>query len=512
MAQNFMNTVKLEKPRSNLFDLTHDMKMSCKGGFLYPIMVQESVPGDSWNLGCESIVRLAPMLAPVMHRLDITMHYFFVPNRVVWANFERYIRNDPSEGPVPAYPYLSYTNPDWAAKPLLDYMGLPSIPTGGAHNVNAIPFAAYQMIYNEYYRDQNLVPPVDYKLTDGLQSNLHRDTDLLPLRRRAWEHDYFTSCLPEAQKGDPVELPLGNFQDVPVNVYDNTVAAGTDISWLSDSPSGKVVFADNQDSDNVSIANNQLYADTSNLLATSTSINDLRTAFRIQEFLEKNMRGGTRYIETILVHFGVKSSDKRLQRPEYITGSKSPITISEVLNTSGTLTEPQGNMAGHGVGYVQGTYGNYFAEEHGYVIGVMSIMPKTAYQQGIEKHWTKINSPYELYWPTFANLGEQEVLLSELWATATATDREVFGYLPRYAEYRTAFNRVAGEFRTSLNYWHMSRIFSTQPALNQTFIECTPTTRIFAIEDADIVDQYYVQILNKINVRRLMPKFGTPSF
>lgn len=514
-GKNFMNAIKIDKQRSNDFNLTHDVKLSCNGGLLIPIMLLEAVPGDKFNISHEILARLAPMLAPVMHRIDVTCHTFFGANRLVWENWENYITNTEVGGVLPAFPTVEVpTGTAGYASDLSDYFGLPleqlqAAPAGVTIPISAIPFALYQLIYNEYYRDQNLAPEVTYRLNDGQNNGLYL-SDLKTIRRRAWEHDYFTSCLPEAQKGDPVDLPLGNFQDVPVKAFETTVAPGTDLAWLTDSPSGKTLFVDNEDSSNTSIANNELYADTSSLLATATTINDLRTAFRIQEWLEKAMRGGSRYIEQILVHFGVRSSDKRLQRPEYITGCKTPITISEVLNTSGTITEPQGNMAGHGVGYVDGNYGSYFCEEHGYIITIMSVMPKTAYQQGIEKHWLKTNNPYELYFPTFANLGEQEVVNNEIYA-GTAFGNEVFGYLPRYAEYRTAFNRVAGEFKTSLNYWHMSRIFASQPALNQDFIECTPTNRIFAVDDDD-VDHYYLQVLNKVRARRLMPKFGTPTF
>ena len=501
-----MNSVKLTKTSSNLFDMTHDKKLSCEAGYLIPTLCEEAVPGDKWNISIESIVRLAPMLAPVMHRFDIFFHVFFCPTRIVWENFDKYISNEEVGGVLPAYPTINYIVGDEAFR-LTDYLGLPNTYAGWVGRaVSAVPFACYQKIYNEYYRDQNLINEVNCNLADG--DNAAIKTELCTLRKRAWEHDYFTSALPEAQKGDPVELPLGNFQDVPVKVYDDTVAIGTVKTW--NVVPGVSVGVENEIPSGAGITEDELYADTSSLLATATTINDLRTAFRIQEWLEKAMRGGSRYIETILVHFGVRSSDKRLQRPEYITGTKSPITISEVLNTSGTATEPQGNMAGHGVGYVSGNRGGYFCEEHGYIIGIMSIMPKTAYQQGIPKHFLKTNNPYELYWPTFANLGEQEVVVDEIYA-GTANGDDVFGYLPRYAEYRTAANTVHGEFRTSLNYWHLGRIFAAAPPLNQDFVECNPDTRIFAVEGAG-VDHYYVQVLNRVYARRLMPKFGTPTF
>jgi hypothetical protein len=229
---------------------------------------------------------------------------------------------------------------------------------------------------------------------------------------------------------------------------------------------------------------------------------------------EKNARGGTRYIENILMHFGVKSSDKRLQRPEYITGVKTPVVISEVLNTTGNENQlPQGNMAGHGVAVTTGKYGSYFCEEHGYIIGIMSVMPKTAYQQGVPKTYLK-NDPLDFFWPSFAHIGEQPVVNAELFAYTTG-DQNTFGYVPRYAEYKFMPNRVAGDFRTTLDYWHLGRIFNNLPSLNQTFIECAPedVDRIFAVlDEPEGTDNLYCQVLHKIRAVRPMPKFGTPMF
>jgi hypothetical protein len=231
----------------------------------------------------------------------------------------------------------------------------------------------------------------------------------------------------------------------------------------------------------------------------------------LQEWLEKNARGGTRYIENILAHFGVRSSDKRLQRPEYITGMKTPAVISEVLNMTGTNEAAQGTMAGHGISIGTGYKGNYYAEEHGYIIGIMSVMPKTAYQQGIPKNYLKTD-PTEFYWPSFAHIGEQEVQQQEVFAyTSNATD--TFGYVPRYAEYKFLSNRVAGDFRTSLDFWHCGRIFSNEPTLSQEFIEMDSEDideRIFA--GGSVEDNLYVQVLNKIKAIRPMPVFGTPQF
>jgi hypothetical protein len=253
-----------------------------------------------------------------------------------------------------------------------------------------------------------------------------------------------------------------------------------------------------------------MFAETDGLELQPTTINDLRRAFRLQEWLEKNARGGTRYIENILTHFGVKSSDKRLQRPEYITGVKSPVVISEIVNTTGqTEGLPQGNLAGHGVSVSSGRSGSYFCEEHGYIIGIMSVMPKTAYQQGIPKTFLK-NDTLDYFWPSFAHIGEQPVTNNEIYAY-TASAEDTFGYVPRYAEYKYMPSRVAGDFRTTLDYWHLGRKFATQPSLNSAFVNCDATKRIFAVDDPE-GDSLYCHVLNKIKAVRPMPKFGTPMF
>jgi hypothetical protein len=442
--------------------------------------------------------------------MDVSVHYFFVPNRLTWENWEKYIVDANTPNPLP---YINYTD-DFTAdqKKFLDYMGVPpNTGTGITQALNALPIAAYQAIYNEYYRDENLVSEVDYNLADG--NNTGDVVDLVKMRQRAWEHDYFTASLPFAQKGTAVDIPIGTIdQDVAIN-WNGLNLNPADWTAMEGFDSGSVSQGVRNigNSPGVSTTGNpNLIAKTSELDIAPTTINDLRRAFRLQEWLEKNARGGTRYIENILMHFGVRSSDKRLQRPEYITGLKTPVIISEVLNTSATAEEAQGNMAGHGVAVSTGKYGNYFCEEHGYIIGIMSVMPQPAYQQGIPKTYLK-SDPLDFFWPSFAHIGEQPVTNNELYAY-TATAEDTFGYVPRYAEYKYQPSRVAGDFRTVLDYWHLGRIFATQPALNQAFIECDPdqVERIFAVQDGE--DNLYCQIMHKIKAVRPMPKFGTPNF
>lgn len=506
MKPNAFNSVRLTKPNSNTFDLTHDFKFTGKMGELIPCMLMECIPGDNVRISCDSLTRFAPLISPVMHRIDITFHYFFVPSRIVWPNFEEFI--GPGDNP-PDHPYVRVTNA-WtdAQKRLADYMGIPPCPVGGtATDVSAIPFAAYQMIYNEYYRDQNLCPEIDFELIDG--DNSANLAELCGMRYRAWEHDYFAAALPFAQKGSAVDIPLGEVELDP-----NWFASSNIPKFVSTAgafPPGAIENTAGPDRITAG-GTTSAFDPNGSLTVGATTINDFRRAIKLQEWLEKNARGGTRYTELIWVHFAVRSQDGRLQRPEYITGAKSPVIISEVLNTTGDTGAanplPQGNMAGHGVSVGKGYNGSYYATEHGYIIGICSVRPLPAYQQGIPRTFLKFD-PLEYFWPSFAHIGEQAIQNKEIYAY-TPTGASTFGYIPRYSEYRYLANRVAGEFRTTLAFWHLGRIFANMPVLNQEFIEIPDDfpERIFAVQDG--TDYLYFYLVNKVIARRRVPVYGTP--
>ena len=509
---NMFSTNKSTRVRRNKFNLSHEKKMSLKMGNLTPILLQEVVPGDSFKVNSELMMRLSPMIAPVMHRMNAYTHYFFVPNRLVWNEWESFVTGGRQGDEAPVVPKLrmqDFDKSSFAKKTLADYFGLPvmdpAVTYSSIEEISALPFRAYQTIYNEYYQDQNLSDPIAFGLGSGYVTDPDERVRLSTMRKRAWEKDYFTSALPWTQRGGSASIPTRYKEQSEVFTSEGDIPSNIDplvsrdqgaFGGLSSEVSNELLRIENIE---------------------GIDVNDLRKSLRLQEWLEKTARGGSRYIEQILSHFGVMSSDARLQRPEYLGGGRTPVVISEVLQTGATGTDqsiistPQGNMAGHGISVGRTNSFKRRFEEHGHIIGILSVIPKTAYEQGIERLWNKFDK-FDLYWPEFANLGEQAILNKEIYAQFDANqpaNNQTFGYQSRYAEYKYQQSSVHGDFRDTLNFWHMGRKFDALPALNESFVESDPTKRIFAVED-QTEDELYCQVYNRVSAVRPMPYFGTP--
>lgn len=549
---NIFNSIRMKRPRRNAFNLSYESKLTLNMGELVPIMCMPVVPGDKFRVKTETLVRLAPLVAPMMHRLNVFTHYFFVPNRLLWNQWEDFITKGVDGEDVPVFPKIGISaasanlvKAHLGDSSLWDYLGLPSIAKVGSTvvtnspngvnlpptgiEVSALPFRAYNLIYNEYYRDQNLTDPIEISLDGGV----HTPTvEFMRLKRRAWEKDYFTSALPWLQRGPEVTVPIqGSGTDLDV-VYENTSGEQKQ-RWTN--PQGQKFelgelygfnsHLNTEESNETQLlgiptiqtsrGNRAMEFDPKGTLKVSVdemgvNINDLRTSNALQRWFERNARGGSRYIEQILSHFGVRSSDARLQRPQFLGGGRMPISVSEVLQTSSTdETSPQANMAGHGISAGVNNGFKYYFEEHGYIIGIMSITPRSGYQQGIPKDFTKFDN-MDFYFPEFAHLSEQEIKNKEVFVSNDEVYNEgTFGYTPRYAEYKYKSSEAHGDFRGNLSFWHLNRIFADRPNLNSTFVECNPSNRVFATSETDD-DKFWVQMYQDVRALRLMPKYGTP--
>jgi len=505
--------VESNRPGRSVFDLSHRKLLSCDFGQLIPVLCEEMVPGDTFKIGAQMLVRFTPMIAPIMHEVNAYIHYFFVPYRLLWpkpdyeeagleeGNWEEFITGGvqgDNDDTIPKWSDNTYTA---AANSLFDYFGF-TIST--ALPVNSLPMAfpkrAYNLVYNEYYRDETLIEPIDLDDND--------------VKYRCWEKDYFTSALPWQQRGTAPALPVTITGSAvwPQDKFVNGSAAGTvAVNAVSQDTSFYVNSGEGRDNLRRNLNANTLDAD-----AVTFDINDLRLAFQLQRFMELNARAGVRYTEFLKAQFGENPRDDRLQRPEYIGGVRNPIIVSEVLQTSASNTQPtpQGNMSGHGISADNSYAGSYHAQEFGCIIGMLSIMPRSMYSQGIDRQWLR-KTRYDFYFPAFAHLGEQGIENMELYATATdATNHALFGYQGRYDEMRFKKSLVTSDFRDTFDYWHLGRKFSSQPSLNKEFIsmsaaENTELKRIFADQTDHAI---LVSIGNIIEAIRPLPVMPLPGY
>lgn len=518
-TQHLFSKIPSTDIQRSVFDRSHTHKTTFDAGYLVPFYLDEVLPGDSFKISATTFARLNTPIVPFMDNLFLDTFFFYVPTRLLWSHWKEF--NGEQKNPGDSVDFIIPTfkkGTTFPADSLGDHFGL---PTGVAlDNVNCLPFRAYNMIYNEWFRDENLIDSVFFDDGDGTD-----DISNYKLLKRCKRHDYFTSALPWPQKGESVDLPLGSMATVTGKIPAKSVKfsysgenqpgfysaplIGADSRWYSHS--GSSYSSVGSWSASVPEIDFNGQADLSG--ATAATINSLRQAFQIQRMLERDARGGTRYTEILRSHFGVISPDSRLQRPEYIGGRSVPININPVVQNSSTdSTTPQGNLAAFGVSGANTKVMSKSFTEHGYIIGLVCVRAALTYQQGLDRIWSR-KTRYDFYWPSLAHLGEQAVLNKEIYAQGTEDDDKVFGYQERYAEYRYGKNEITGRFRSSypqsLDVWHLAQKFESLPTLSQSFIEeNVPMDRVVAVpSEPDIL---FDSLIN-VKAARPMPLYGVPG-
>ena len=519
-THDFAMVPRADIPRSR-FSMQKTLKTTFDSGYLVPIMCEEVLPGDTFNVNVTMFGRLATPLFPVMDNLHLDSFFFFVPNRLVWTNWVKFMGEQDNPADSISYSIPQQVSPagGYAIGSLQDYFGLPTVGQVTAGNTvshSALPVRAYNLIYNEWFRDQNLQNSVTVNTGDGPDASPATNYTLL---RRGKRHDYFTGALPWPQKGGTaVTLPLGTSAPIAfaggAGAYDLTIKSIADGVQRPMNASGTLL---QNSGATPGVGAQALYADLS--AATAATINQLRQSFQIQKLLERDARGGTRYTEILRAHFGVQSPDARLQRPEYLGGGSTPINISPIAQTSGTgatgQTTPLGNLAAMGTYLAPGHGFTQSFVEHGYVIGLVSVRADLTYQQGLRRHWSR-STRYDYYFPAFAMLGEQAILNKEIYVTGGATDSQVFGYQERWAEYRYNPSEITGLFRSTaagtIDPWHYAQKFTSLPTLNSTFIQDTPPlSRNLAVGAAANGQQLLLDAFFNINAARPLPMYSVPG-